>query len=179
MEGEDPFNPELFNAFISDCKIHFKQIPNEARSYIEGSITQGELDLAVKKIRSEAAPGVDGVSGSLLRHLYARFRKLFLKATNDEIIKGKCHDKEIMKRKIIFIEKQQSKKECVKKYRPISLISAILKAADMTIVNRIVSSLHNNNILPGYINAYRKGFGTLDGFIALLRMQKGSIKDYL
>ena len=37
----------------------------------------------------------------------------------------------------------------------------------MTIVNRIVSSLHNNNILPGYINAYRKGFGTLDGIITL------------
>ena len=84
-----------------------------------------------------------------------------------EILKGKCQDKEIMKRKIIFIEKQQSKKECVKKYRPISLISAILKTADMTIVNRIVSSLHNNNILPGYINAYRKGFGTLDGIITL------------
>ena len=99
--------------------------------------------------------------------MYSRFPKFFLKATNEEILKGKCHDKEIMKRKIIFIEKQQSKKECVKKYRPISLISAILKAADMTIVNRIVSSLHNNNILPGYINAYRKGFGTLDGIITL------------
>ena len=77
------------------------------------------------------------ISGSLLRHLYSRFPKFFLKATNEEILKGKCHDKEIMQRKIIFIEKQQSKKECVKKYRPISLISAILKAADMTIVNRI------------------------------------------
>ena len=115
LEGEDPFNPELFNAFIADCRIHFKQIPNEARSYIEGNITQGELDLAVTKIRSEAAPGIDGLSGCLLRHLYARFPKLFLKATNDEILKGKCHDKEIIKRKIIFIEKQQSKKECVKK----------------------------------------------------------------
>ena len=153
IEGEDPFNLELFNEFISDCKMHFRQISDEAKSYIEGRITQGELDLAVKKIRSEAAPGVDGVSGSLLRHLYARFPRLFLKATNDEILKGKCQDKEIMKRKIIFIEKHQSKKECVKKYRPISLISAILKTADMTIVNRIVSSLHNNNILPGYINA--------------------------
>ena len=148
LEGEDPFNLELLNEFISDCKMHFRQIPNEAKSYIEGRITQGELDLAVKKIRSEAAPGVDGVSGSLLRYLYARFPRFFLKAANDEILKGKCQDKEIMKRKIIFIEKQQSKKECVKKYRPISLISAILKTADMTIVNRIVSSLHNNNILP-------------------------------
>ena len=167
LEGEDPFNLELFNEFISDCKMHFRQIPNEAKSYIEGRITQGELDLAVKKIRSEAAPGVDGVSGSLLRYLYARFPRFFLNAANDEILKGKCQDKEIMKRKIIFIEKQQSKKECVKKYRPISLISAILKTADMTIVNRIVLSLHNNNILPGYINAYRKGFGTLDGIITL------------
>ena len=37
----------------------------------------------------------------------------------------------------------------------------------MAIVNRIVSSLHNNNIVPGYMNAYRKGFGTLDGIITL------------
>ena len=69
----------------------------------------------MKKIRSEAAPGIDGVTGSLLRHLYARVPRLFLKATNDEILKGKCQGKEIMKRKIIFIEKLQSKKDCVKK----------------------------------------------------------------
>ena len=63
-------------------------------TYIEGNITQGELDLAVSKIRSEAAPGVDGISGSLLRYLYSKFPKFFLKATNEEILKGKCHDKE-------------------------------------------------------------------------------------
>ena len=121
----------------------------------------------MKKIRSEAAPGTNGVTGALLRHLYVRVPRLFLKAVNDEILKGKCQGKEIMERKIIFIPKPQSKKDCVKKYRPISLISAVLKTADMAIVNRIVSSLHKNNILPGYMNAYRKGFGTLDGIITL------------
>merc|ERR1711944_237839 len=167
LEGQDPFNPELFYDFIADCRTHFKQIPDQARSYIEGDITQGELDLAVSKIRSEAAPGVDGITGSLLRYLYSRFPKFFLKATNEEILKGKCHGKEIMQRKLIFIEKPQSKRECVKKYRPIRLISAVLKVADSTIVNRIVSSLHNNNILPGYVCAYRKGFGTLGGILTL------------
>ena len=167
LEGQDPFDPKLFYDFIADCRTHFKQIPDQARSYIEGEITQGELDLAVGKIRSEAAPGVDGITGSLLRYLYSRFPKLFLKATNEEILKGKCHGKEIMQRKLIFIEKQQSKRECIKKYRPISLISAVLKVADATIVNRIVSSLHNNNILPGYVCAYRKGFSTLDGILTL------------
>ena len=72
-----------------------------------------------------------------------------------------------MQRKLIFLEKQQSKRECIKKYRPISLISAVLKVADATIVNRIVSSLHNNNILPGYVCAYRRGFSTLDGILTL------------
>merc|ERR1712173_336450 len=65
LEGQDPFNSELFYDFIADCQSHFKQIPDQARSYIEGDITQGELDLAVGKIRSEAAPGVDGITGSL------------------------------------------------------------------------------------------------------------------
>ena len=112
LEGEDPFNFELFNEFISDCKMHFRQISDEAKSYIEGRITQGELDLAVKKIRSEAAPGVDGVSGSLLRHLYARFPRLFLKATNDEILKGKCQDKEIMKKDNIYWKAAKQKGMC-------------------------------------------------------------------
>ena len=167
LEGQDPFDPKLFYDFIADCRTHFKQIPDQARSYIEGEITQGELDLAVGKIRSEAAPGVDGITGSLLRYLYSKFPKLFLKAINEEILQGRCHGKEIMQRKLIFIEKQNSKRECVKKYRPISLISAVLKVADATIVNRIVSSLNNNNILPGYVCAYRKGFSTLDGILTL------------
>ena len=125
---------KLFYDFIADCRTHFKQIPDQARTYIEGEITQGELDLAVGKIRSEAAPGPDGITGSLLRYLYSRFPKLFLQATNEEILQGKCNGKEIMQRKLIFLEKQQSKRECIKKYRPISLISAVLKVADATIV---------------------------------------------
>ena len=47
LEGQDPFDPELFYDFIADCRNHFKQIPDQARTCIEGEITQGELDLAV------------------------------------------------------------------------------------------------------------------------------------
>ena len=38
-----------------------------------------------------------------------------LKAVNDELLQGICKDQEVMARKIIFIPKPQSKRDCLKR----------------------------------------------------------------
>ena len=137
----------LFHNFISSCKDRFKMISDEDKRILSGPITKGELDCAMKGIRSEACAGPDGVSGRLMRMVYSLCPRLFLKAVNDEILKGKCAGKILMSRNLICIPKNNDE-ITIKAFRPISLINSTLKVADACIVQRLNIGLQNANVLP-------------------------------
>ena len=166
LSTPDPFCPVLFYKFIEPCRSKFRQISETDKKRFGEKISAGELSLAISKIKSEACPGPDGISGSLLRIIHSICPRLLLKAVNDEILKGECGGKLLMRRNLIFIPKS-IEQITIKKYRPISLLNSTLKLADTSIVQRLVLGLQNANILTSDMSAYRKGHSISDANLSL------------
>ena len=121
----------------------------------------------MRKIKFKSAPGVDGVTGRLFTFLHSYCPRLICHAINSEIYKGKCADKMIMTKRLIFIKKPGVQKITIKRFRPISLLNNFLKVGDACIVNRLIAGLENAKILPSYMSAYRSGHSTIDAILSL------------
>ena len=167
LETPDPFCKDAFYDFINPILDKFGRVKDVDRVNFNKDISTQEVGLAIKRVRAGAAPGADGCSGRLLIFLQSICPRLFCHAINTQILKGKCEGKEIMIKRIIFIPKPGVNKKTIKKFRPISLLSSILKLADTCVVNRLVASLDNAKILPPYMYAYRAGFSTTDAILSL------------
>ena len=167
LETPDPFCRDPFYEFITPVKDQFGMITEDDRINFNKEISTQEVSLAVKKIRSNSAPGADGCTGRLLTFLHSICPRLFCYAINNQILKGACADKEIMIKRLIFIPKPGVDKKSIKKFRPISLLNSILKLADTCVVNRLVAALENGKVLPSYMFAYRSGYSTTDAIISL------------
>ena len=166
LEAPDPFSTEAFYKFVNPFLDCFGKITEEDRVCFQSPITMQELNYAIKRVRSNVCPGPDGISGKLLTFLHSICPRLICHSLNHELLEGKCADKEIMLRKIIFLAKPTNK-ITIKRWRPISLMNGLYKVADSCIVNRLVVGLQNGNILPPFMSAYRAGFSTLDAILSL------------
>ena len=166
LEAPDPFCQQAFYDFVSPFISKFGKVKGEDRESFQSPISIQELNHAIKKINSNSCPGPDGVTGKLLRFIHNFCPRLFCHAINNELFAGKCKGKDIMLRRLIFIPKPTDK-ITIKRYRPISLLSAFYKLGDSCAVNRLVVGLQNAKILPPYMSAYRSGFSTIDSILSL------------
>ena len=167
LETPDPFCKDAFYEFIDPVLGKFGRVNAIDKESFNKEISVQEVILATKKVRANAAPGADGCSGRLLIFLQSICPRLLCHAINNYILKGRCEGKAIMIKRLIFIPKPGVNKKTIKKYRPISLLTSLLKLADTCVVNRLVTSLENAKILPPYMFAYRSGFSTTDAIISL------------
>ena len=167
LETPDPFCKEAFYRFINPIRDKFGSIKETDKVAFNECISVQEVCLAVKKVKSNSAPGIDGCTGRLLTLIHSLCPRLICHAINNQILTGYCVNKQIMIKRLIFIPKPGVNKKSIKKFRPISLLNSILKLADTCVVNRLVASLENGKILPPYMFAYRSGFSTTDAIISL------------
>ena len=79
------------------------------------------------KLNSNAASGYDSVSGKLIKYLITVIPDILIKAIRKEMDgqRGKTLNKRL--RKIILIEKKDTKHKTIKKLRPITLLSNFYK----------------------------------------------------
>ena len=167
LQTPDPFSKEAFYRFVQPVKQNFGKIREIDKECFNKEISIQEVNLAVRKIRSNAAPGADGCTGRLLTFLHSICPRLICYAINNQLLRGACAEKDVMIKRLIFIPKPGVNKNTIKKYRPISLLNSILKLADTCIVSRLVASLENGKVLPPYMFAYRTGFSTTDAILSL------------
>ena len=166
LEAPDPFCKSAFYSFVNPFLSKFGKILEVDRESFQVPISIQELNHAIKKINSNSCAGPDGLSGKLLRFIHSFCPRLICHAINNELFTGKCAGKDIMLRRLIFIPKPTDK-ITIKKWRPISLLSAFYKLGDCCAVNRLVSGLQNAKILPPFMTAYRAGFSTIDSILSL------------
>ena len=114
-----------------------------------------ELKNALKKMKTKKAPGPDGITGEMLKHLWACSRAVFLKIFNHSWMKGVVLS--VWKEAIVIPVPEKGKdKKNPRSYRPISLLSCVGKLLERMVNRRLINHLESNNVLSPTQTGYRK-----------------------
>ena len=127
-----------------------------------------DLKDALKKIKTKKAPGPDGITGEMLKHLGACSRAVLLKIFNHSWIKGVVPA--VWKEAIVIPVPNKGKdKKNPRSYRPISLLSCIGKLLERMINRRLINHLESNSVLSPTQTGYRKHRSTEDQLAYLVQ----------
>ena len=114
-----------------------------------------ELKDALKEVKTRKAPGPDGITGEMLKHLRACSRAVLLKIFNHSWMKGVV--REVWKEAVIIPAPKKGKdKKNPRSYRPIRLLSCVGNLLERMVNQRLISNLENNGVLSPTQAGYRK-----------------------
>ncbi|KAK7108155.1 hypothetical protein V1264_015944 [Littorina saxatilis] len=128
-----------------------------------------ELEAAIKALKCKKAPGPDGISNDMLKHMGTIAKKTLLLLFN-ESWKSTTVPAMWKKAHIVPIHKKGKNKKDPKSYRPISLISCLSKLMERILNRRLIWHLETNSMLTPTQTGYRKNRSTEDQ-LALLAQE--------
>lgn len=134
--------------------------PDENLTLLSKPFTLTELDWAIKTANN-TAPGFDNIKYPMLEHLSLNAKQYLLEIFNDVWIKNGSIEtwKKII---VVPIHKPNKDPNKPESYRPISLLSCILKTFERMIKYRLEWWLKKNNPLPQNQFGFKQGLGTLN-----------------
>ena len=114
-----------------------------------------ELKDALKNMKTRKAPGPDGITGEMLKHLGTCSRAVLLKSLNHSWMKGAVPTawKEAV---ITPVQKKCKGKKNPRSYRPISLLSCVGKLLERMANQCLISHLESSSVLSPTQTGYRK-----------------------
>lgn len=127
------------------------------------SITQQEVELALKQMKDSKAPGTDEITSDIIKIGGTEIIKQLVSLYN-QILNEKKIPTCWKEAKIILLHKKGDKTD-IKNYRPISLLSHVYKVFTRIIQNRIKNLLDENQ--PREQAGFRAGFSTTDHLQAI------------
>lgn len=136
------------------------------QSIIDKPFTHQELDLSLKNCRN-TAPGMDKFTYKIIFNLTNASKIILLQIFNDWWINHNF----IKNFKIIIIcliLKPSKDPNTTDSYRPISLLSCIVKTFERMIKFRLEFHVENNAVLPMSQYGFRRGRGTIDAVAQLV-----------
>ena len=130
----------------NDCKLS----DNESQE-LEGEISFAELGYALKNMKNNMSPGLDGFTVEFLKFFWIDIGQFILRSINYGYRTGSLS---ITQRQGILtcIPKPNKSRTTLKNWRPISLLNVIYKLASAVIANRFKEVLNN------LIHENQKGF---------------------
>ena len=132
---------------------------NERNSRIplmdEITVTEEDFITAVKEVRSNSAPGPDGIPAILLKKTISYLAKPLCILWNESLRQGEVPRKSKIG-KITPIYKGGDKRRR-KNYRPVSLTSHIIKLVERVIAKKIVQHLETENLYNDGQHGFRRG----------------------
>lgn len=135
-------------------------------SCMSEAFSMRELKQGIRKLKSKKAPGPDGVTGDMLKHLGPSSREMLLQIFNHSWRVGVVPP--IWKEaEIIPVPKKGKDKKDPRSYRPISLLSCVGKLLERLVNRRLTFLLEARNILSPTQTGYRK-FRNVEDQLALL-----------
>ena len=130
--------------------------------------TSQELDRAIAKLASRKAPGPDGITNEMIRHLGPRAKQVLLKFINKTWEQG--HLPSQWRTAIITpILKKGKDPSSPRSYRPISLTSCLGKLAEKMVNTRLYHWLEKNKVLDNNQSGFRRGCRTGDPLFRLVQ----------
>nr|CAI5862124.1 unnamed protein product [Callosobruchus analis] len=118
-------------------------------------ITVAEFDACIKN--HDTAPGLDGITYSMIGNLPRRAKELLCVAFNKIVQTG--DDCEALKKSVII---PISKADNLSSFRPISLMPCILKTLERILKNRLEWWLESKGICPKFQFGFRRGKGVME-----------------
>lgn len=138
--------------------------------------TMKELKQGIRKLKPKKAPGPDGITGDMLKHLGPASRTVLLQIFNHSWTAGVVPS--IWKEaEIIPIPKKGKNKKDPRSYRPISLLSCVGKLLERMVNRRLTFLLEIQNILSPTQTGYRKFRNTEDQLALLVQDIENSFQE--
>ena len=147
---------------IGDIKSFFDVSDTDEGWLTDITFTPEDIENCIKSIKPHAAPGPDGFPAILLRECNHELSKALYLIFRNSIDTGEIPDD--LKDAIITPIPKGGLKSDAKNYRPINLISHILKALEKVLCIRIVAYLEENNKM----NINQHGFRRLHSCLSQL-----------
>ena len=146
-EEVDDFN------FINEANIH---VPNDIKNSMEGLFTKHEIRQAVKGMRHNKSPGLDGLTTEFYCIFLSKFDDILLKAINYAFTSGKLHNS-ATRGIISLIPKRGKDIRKIESMRPISLLPTEYKIVEKMMANRIKPALEFivNEDQKGFLSSHR------------------------
>ena len=142
-------------------QIHQQQNQKPTDRRMHDAIQLDEVEAAIKQLKCKKAPGPDGVSNDMIKHLGPLAKRTLLELFNESWKTGTVPA--TWKKAIITpIHKKGKDKKNPSSYRPISLLSCLGKLLEKVINRRLLSFLEDHNILSPTQTGYRKHRNTED-----------------
>ena len=132
-------------------KTDIAKLSRKEATALEGPLTIDELGIALKKMKNNKTPGIDGFPSEFFKVFWVKLKYLVLNALNH------CYEKGMlsisMRQTIInCIPKGDKARDNIKNWRPISLLSVLYKLASSAIAARM------NTVLNKLISQDQTGF---------------------
>ena len=147
---------------IHDIKSFFTEQTNKNHSLSDISFTTTDIVSAIKELKSNAAPGLDGFSALMLKNCAAELSEPLFILFRHSIDDGEVPN--LLKDAVVVPIHKGGLKSQPQNYRPINLISNILKVLEKLIRICIVSYLEENNLM----NPNQHGFRALRSCLSQL-----------
>lgn len=175
---------ESINALLDKCvpkdsktneneKHKTIRVQNEKyiNSNLEPEMTQREIEQAIKKLKTNKAPGIDGFKSEVVRALWSNNKEILIYLFNKCLREHTFPDEwKITSLKIILKDSNKDRSK-LNSYRPIALIPTLGKVYERIIWNRIMEKYKENGLESNRQYGFKTGHSTED---ALLKFRKAT-----
>lgn len=166
-------SPEMMTRIIQGLFPHHEETPwpaapyNDAGAPEESKITNEELIEAVRALKSNKAPGPDGIPNQVLKVAVKENPDMFRTALQRCVDDGIFPDR-WKRQKLVLLPKPGKPPGDPSAYRPICLIDTVGKLLEKVILNRLTRYTERDGGLSGSQFGFRKGRSTVDAINAVL-----------
>ena len=136
---------------LADPIIDPVTLTPEEKAQLELPISKVELDLALKSMKNNKSPGMDGYSPEFLKKIWDQLGWFFLESINESFTNGELTESQTQGM-ITCIPKSGKARNLLQNWRPISLLNTSYKLISLCITNRL------RKVLNRIISPEQKGF---------------------
>ena len=147
---------ELKNIDIEELftNQNINKLTDVQKKSIEGELTISEIGIALKNMKNEKTPGLDGFTSEFFKFFWLKIKFFVLRCLNHSYATGKL-PQTLRTCVITCLPKENKSRQHLKNWRPISLLNVAYKIASSSIANRL------KTVLDNIISKTQNGF--LDG----------------
>ena len=154
------FRPAKLDDFLQGVDV--PKLSAIDRDLCEGKITFEECKSAIKGMRSDASPGLDGLSAAFYKVFFVKFEQLLVDCLNTAVETGhlSCSQRKGL---TVLIPKKDLPRNELKNWRPLSLTNVDYKIVAKVIASRLKS------VVPSIVNEDQCGYVKKRGAAQILR----------
>ena len=145
---------------------------------VENKVTTDEIDAAMKLLKKDSAPGIDGFNSEIIQALWNSRPESISNVLNNCLLSGVFPKWKRAQLKIILKSKDKDKSQ-IGSYRPISLLPTMSKILERIILGRIQVNYRDAGLDDECQYGFKKGRSSDDAIQQLKNSIKSSMKKYV